>query len=115
MGEYCVIANRSKEQYLNPHAFGHGVTPWEVLANKHVLSGLGILLMDTARISHISNPLIGSWIGDDIVIIGDERSKGDPYENVIEEYNDVSKEVRRLLLDYCIELPEDLTEKWKME
>jgi hypothetical protein len=80
MGQYYMIANLSKKEYINPSAFGNGLKLMEFLSSSFgVLSGLGVLLassngngggdlwipQDTKW-----GDVPGRWAGDKIVIAG---------------------------------------------
>jgi hypothetical protein len=81
MGQYYVVVNTTKRQYLRPATFGNqakldGVTR----PADGIMTGLGVLLADgngngdwTAQ----GLPsLYGSWAGDAIVLAGDYGTKG---------------------------------------
>lgn len=80
MGQYYIICNISKAQFLDPHKFGDGLKLLEFGYSSHgTLLGLAILLADgngrgggdlaTAK------PIVGSWAGDRIVVAGDYADK----------------------------------------
>lgn len=76
MGQYYMIVNLDKEQYLHPHAFGDGLKLMEFGSNgRGTMLALAVLL---ARGNgrgggdlHSNNRIIGSWAGDRIVVTGD--------------------------------------------
>ncbi len=76
MGQYYKIVNIDKKQFLHPHTFGDGLKLLEFGCNSMgVLTGLTILLADgnnrgggDLRSDH---PLIGSWVGDRVIVAGD--------------------------------------------
>jgi hypothetical protein len=71
-----VLANLDKREFLNPHAFGDGAKLGEFAASAGgTMSALALLLArhngrggGDARTSH---PVVGSWAGDRIAIVGD--------------------------------------------
>jgi hypothetical protein len=76
MGQYYLIVNLDKKEYLRPHAFGDGAKLLEFGASANgAMTGLSILLADGNGRGggdlHSKNPIIGSWAGDRIVITGD--------------------------------------------
>lgn len=81
MGQYYVVANLDKRQYLNPHRFNDGAKLLEFGTNGDgTMCGLAILLADGNGRGggdlHSDNPIIGSWAGDRIVIAGDYADPG---------------------------------------
>ena len=76
MGQYYVVVNRTKREYLNPHKFGDGLKLLEFgRSGGGTMLGLAILLADGNNRGGgdlgSDNPIIGSWSGDSIVIAGD--------------------------------------------
>src|SRR5437016_9325257 len=87
MGQYYLIVNLDKRQFLNPHRFGCGLKLMEFSNSRHgPLQGLAILLahangrgggdLGTERLSPDEVSLIGSWAGDRIVVAGDYDDPG---------------------------------------
>jgi len=76
MGQYYIVVNLDKEQYLYPHEFGDGLKLLEFGASAEgTMMGLAILLADGNNRGggdlHSDDSIIGSWAGDRIVIAGD--------------------------------------------
>lgn len=81
MGQYFLIVNPVKRQYLDPHAFGNGLKFLEFSGDAHgVMQGLAVLLADnrgggghleTAKLTDAEKDLIGGWVGDPAIIAGD--------------------------------------------
>jgi len=85
MGQYYVVVNLTKKQYLYPHRFNEGVKLLEFGASGGgTMTGLAILLANSNNRGggdlRSDNPIIGSWAGDRIVIAGDYAKAGDPAE-----------------------------------
>jgi hypothetical protein len=81
MGQYYYVANLDKKQYLHPHRCGDGLKLMEFgLSSCGTLSALAILLADGNGRGggdlRSTNPIIGSWAGDRIVITGDYADNG---------------------------------------
>ena len=81
MGQYYRIVNIKKKQYITPHIFGDGSKLMEFSMSRNgVLTGLAILLADGNGRGggdlHSTNPIVGSWAGDNIVITGDYADEG---------------------------------------
>ena len=102
MGQYYKIVNMDKKEWINPHEFGNGVKLLEFgCSGMGVMLGLAILLADGNNRGsgdlRSDNPIIGSWSGDRITIVGD-YADGDLY-NESETYKNISVDVLVALLD----------------
>ncbi len=76
MGQYYLVCNLDKRQYLHPHRFGDGMKLLEFGASgSGAMCGLAVLLADGNNRGggdlRSTNPIIGSWAGDRIVVAGD--------------------------------------------
>ena len=96
MGQYFLVVNTTKKEYLHPHRFGEGLKFMEfTLDGFGVMHGLAHLLAQSSDGVHMDNPEItGRWIGDHVVIVGDYDDSGlfdAAYES--NEYNDISQAV----------------------
>ena len=81
MGQYYKIVNIKKKQYITPHTFGDGAKLMEFsMSASGVMAGLAILLADGNGRGggdlNSTNPIVGSWAGDNIVIAGDYADEG---------------------------------------
>jgi len=81
MGQYYLIVNIDKKEYIYPHKFGDGLKLLEFgVSACGTLTGLAILLTDGNGRGggdlRSDNPIIGSWAGDRIVIAGDYADEG---------------------------------------
>jgi hypothetical protein len=81
VGQYYLVVNIDKKEYLHPHKFKDGLKLLEFgSSGSGTMCGLAILLADgNGRgggdlISE--DPIIGSWAGDRIVIAGDYADEG---------------------------------------
>jgi hypothetical protein len=112
MGQYYLIVNIDKKQFLNPNKCGDGLKLLEFACSvEGTLTALAILLADGNNRGggdlRSDNPIIGSWAGDRIVIAGDYADEGkfttDPTRNLYhvadEEYQDVSRQALRAMAD----------------
>jgi hypothetical protein len=82
MGQYYYIVNLDKKQYLDPHAFGHGMKLLEFSCSQGgANTALACLLANSNGRGggdlHSENPIVGSWAGDRIVVAGDYAEIGD--------------------------------------
>lgn len=98
MGEYYIVVNHTKKQYMDPGVFGSGQKLFEISVNRGAASALVLLLT-----SHWYGDDLPSWHGDSIALIGD--SDGDKYYDIINGYEDISKKGVKLLATYGIRDP----------
>ena len=114
MGQYYVIVNLDKREYLYPHRCGDGLKLLEFGSSAGgTMTALAVLLADGNGRGggdlHSTNRIIGSWSGDRIVIAGDYadpgRFTGDPSETSTDlaesEFEEVSRKVLRAMADDC--------------
>jgi hypothetical protein len=82
MGQYYLLANLSKREYIHPHRLGAPAKLWEIVSNRTVA---GVLLAATAiPDSEDDHPFVGRWAGDQVIVVGDEMDW--PYvSHLIEE------------------------------
>lgn len=81
MGQYYLICNIDKEEYINPHKFGEGWKLMEFANSRYgTLCGLAVLLADGNNRGggdlHSDHEIIGSWAGDRVVVAGDYADEG---------------------------------------
>jgi hypothetical protein len=94
MGQYFIVVNTDKKEYLMPHDFGSGLKFMEFTVDGcGVMHGLAHLLAQSSDGVHIDNPEItGRWIGDHVVIVGDyDESK--LYDTAYDTYENISNKV----------------------
>lgn len=101
MGQYFIIVNKSKREYLDPDVFDEGSKLAEFGSDSNgVMKALAFLLADNTDIPW-QHKLLGKWSGDNIVIAGDYGPKDEYgvnlYAIAIESYKDISKEC----IDIC--------------
>jgi hypothetical protein len=119
MGQYFLVVNLDKREFIHPHAFGDGLKLAEFgRSGDGTMFALAVLLSDGFR-ERGDDPVIGSWAGDRVVVTGDYAAAGrftvDEWRNlyaVVREsidvaarqhgepglYRDVSEEVRRAVV-----------------
>jgi len=110
MGQYFLIANLTKQEYLHPHKLGCGLKLWEICANRQI-GVLAYLLRKSDDLGggDIENfkdyPNAGRWAGDAIVVIGDYHHNGlyDFIEKWFKEITDeIAEEYNRFIeLEKC--------------
>jgi len=125
MGQYFKVANLDKKQVINPHAFGDGLKLMEFGCSRHgTMTGLTLLLRQSTGSGggdfHAvgEHPIVGSWAGDAITIVGDydESNLWEAFET--SEWEDISADV---VVAMCAdpyvreELANDPSLKWKRD
>lgn len=93
MGQYYVIVNLSKREYIDPSAFNESVKLRGFGHGSKTMFALAALL----RLTNTSRP-VGRWARDKIVIIGDYDKSG-LYRKAIDEYKNISSSIKRII-DY---------------
>ena len=93
MGQYFIVANTTRQEFLHPHKFGEGLKFLEFTTGDFgVMHGLAHLLAQSSDGVAIDDPEItGRWIGDNVVIVGDYETNG--------EYLIVAKEPSTITLN----------------
>ena len=110
MGQYFLIVNTEKEEYLHPHKFGNGLKLAEVIGGGEsgALSGLALLLRQSQETGVgdwpdfpvlDEQPYLGRWAGDTITIVGD-YDKSRLYHKARDHYMDISDPVRETLVEF---------------
>jgi len=92
MGQYWVIVNLDKREFLHPHKLGSGVKLWEILADEMASKALVILLaaereergggdlcLETGNPKYdaVARRIIGRWAGNRVALVGDYAEPGD--------------------------------------
>jgi hypothetical protein len=112
MGQYYLIVNLDKKQYLHPHPCGDGLKLLEFGCSAYgTLTALAILLADGNGRGggdlRSTNPVIGSWAGDRVVIAGDYADDGKftdglkctLFDLASDSYQDISRQALRAMAD----------------
>jgi hypothetical protein len=112
MGQYHLIVNHSKREYLIAHKFGDGLKLLEFGSSGcGTMTALAVLLAEDNGKGggdlHLTgaHPIVGSWANDRIAIVGDygedrfdaSGSKTNAYSLASAEYRDVSGDVLRAM------------------
>jgi len=81
MGQYFLIVNLDKKEYLHPHKLASGLKFWEILASNSATRALAFLLRQSseggggdygkATYQEDKKSYCGRWAGDKITIVGD--------------------------------------------
>ena len=99
MGEYYIVANPDKRQYLNSNSLGMSVKLLGVMASP-LPRILVWLLADGAPISG-GWGMGGTWAGDRIVVAGDEGTSAGVFERAHAEFRDITVEAFEDLAAHC--------------
>ena len=103
MGQYYKVVNKTKKEFLHPYSFGHGAKLMEFVCDSEgMLQSLAILLAEGNGRGggdfSSDNPLIGSWSGDEITIVGDYADSG-LWDIARDSYKDISDDAYNMLLE----------------
>jgi hypothetical protein len=72
MGQYYLLANISKREYIHPHRLGAPAKLVEIAFDRRVA---GVLLAATAIADRtLDYPFVGRWAGDQVIVVGDEMN-----------------------------------------
>jgi len=102
MGQYFLIVNLDKKEYIDPGNFG-AAKLWEICVN-NVSAFLAFLLRKSDEIGcggDIKKPYnnAGRWAGDRIVVVGDYDRSG-LYDKAKKKFRDIGWEVALELSDF---------------
>lgn len=107
MGQYHVLYNTDKKEYVHPHRIDNGFELLEQVGfEKSTATALFLLVANSnGRGGGDANEheLIGRWAGDRIVVQGDYAEEGDQAyitDAELETYTDISAKVLDLLNKY---------------
>ena len=125
MGQYYILANLDKQEYLNTYTFNDGAKLLEFgCSGEGTMTALAVLLSDGNGRGggdlHSDDPIIGSWAGDRIVVSGDyadedkflqkdqimkylmlsddNKDKPNLYAYACDHFKDISKKVLEVML-----------------
>lgn len=104
MGQYHILYNLDKKEYIHAHHIGNGLKLMEQCGyGKSTATGLWLLLANSngrgggdAR----HHPMIGRWAGDRILVQGDYARETDTnYQSYkeLDNYTDISVQVKDML------------------
>jgi len=99
MFQHYLIVNIDKKEYICPYKFGDGSRLLDFgWSSGKTMTGLAILLADKGSDDLFSdNPIIGSWVGDRVVIAG-TYADSDKF---------IPEEFKEKLFDKCLEMQQD--------
>jgi hypothetical protein len=105
MGQYFLIANLDKKEYLRPAILGSGSKLWEITVNKAPRVLPLLLRQSTDPSDGGEYKSAGRWAGDRIVFIGDYDKSG-LFGKIQDKYKEISLQTIKDYNDY-VELPEE--------
>ena len=129
MGQYFVLANTDKKEYIDPGDFGENVKGSCFPNGGWIhIHGLALLVCRTDQIQRRPNhwgPLAGYWAGDNIVAIGDKSPEPNIYgidtytqgylqslsDFVLMEYGNISHKIILMFCSDYIGLDDDYDEE----
>ena len=82
MGQYWVVTNLDKREFIYPHALDCGLKLWEQLANSPG-TGAALVILCAAMPERRGggdlepDPIVGRWAGDRIALVGAYAEDGD--------------------------------------
>jgi hypothetical protein len=112
MGQYHILVNVDKREYLNPGSIGLGVKQWEHQSHPSwpmvgsLADAMYVLTMTSPARGGGDMPLTdvsGRWAGDRVMVVGDYTEDGDlppeylgseVYETASSSYTEIGEEVR---------------------
>ena len=102
MGQYFLIVNLDKKEYLHPHKLDCGLKLWEICANS-CLNVLGLLLRksDEGGRGDIQKEYksAGRWAEDRLVVIGD-YDESNLYEKANHEFTEITDDIKEEWNDF---------------
>jgi hypothetical protein len=78
MGQYFVIVNPVKRQYIDAIRFSENIKAGGYMRGYQALV-VALLVCNGAEIHHTYGPLAGSWCGDPVIAAGDDHGQADQY------------------------------------
>ena len=78
MGQYFLVVNTTKKEFLHPHKFGNGLKFLEFATEEcSIMLGLAHLLAQSSEgVTHDDKEITGRWIGAQVLIVGDDDESG---------------------------------------
>ena len=107
MGQYHILVNYDKREFVHPHSIGLGLKQWEHIGFEGGTLADALYILTTASPARGGGDLpltrvSGRWAGDRVVVLGDYTEDGDLPEEMKggtlymvaeDEYTDISEEV----------------------
>ncbi len=102
MGQYFIIVNLDKKEYIHPHKLNTGAKLWEIAVNP-IAGVFPFLLRKSSETGggdiEKNYKNAGRWAGDRIVVVGDYDNSG-LYDKAEEEFKEISEEIKEEIEDF---------------
>ena len=98
MGQYFIIVNLRKREYIHPHDLKRGAKLLEI-SKDPIIYGLMSLLQ--AKNKEKTALYVGSWANDKILFIGDSEDSSF-FKQVVVSFKNISKEAYNEYLNFSI-------------
>jgi len=117
MGQYFLVVNTDKKQFIDAWKFGEGVADLQAVSGYHA-QAVALLTCRMDQVRGTEGNLLGSWSGDQVIAAAEYASTGENgngaehnlYKTAREEFEDISYKALALLCDthepVCYELAE---------
>jgi len=86
MGQYFLLVNLDKKEYVHPHKIGCGLKLFEWCANKQA----GVIPFLMAMCTDDGGAMRGRWAGDRVVLVGD-YDDSELYHKAKREFTEISE------------------------
>ena len=114
MGQYFLIVNLDKKEFIHPHKLGSGLKLWEICAS-NACRVLPFLLRKSNETGggdiQKEYKNAGRWAGDRIVVVGDYDESG-LYDKALKEFKDISHKIKDEFNDFIQVEHLQLKESW---
>ena len=94
MGQYHMIVNFTKKEFINPHKLGAGLKLWEQIATANSTGSALLLLLACSNgrgggdlQDHPSEKVVGRWAGDIVIVVVDYAETEDVSTVDVSEFN----------------------------
>ena len=95
MGQYFIIANLDKREYIHPHDLKYGAKLIEISNDKTIKELISFLLKTKAKENNLYS---GRWARNKIILVGDFEDYS-LFRQIIWEFRNISKDVHSEFLN----------------
>ena len=115
MGQYFLVVNTDKKQYLDAWKFGEGVADLQAVSGYHA-QALALLTCRMDQVRDTDDTLLGSWSGDRVIAAAEYASAENEAEQNLykiarEEFEDISYQALAMLCETHEPAAYELAEK----
>ena len=117
MGQYFLVVNTDKKQFIDAWKFGEGVETLQAVSGYHA-QAVALLTCRMDQVRDTAESLLGSWSGDNVIAAAEYASTGNNaehnlYKTARDEFEDISYKALAMLCDthesVCWELAEKVS------